>query len=71
MEWYVDSNKLAARYGIVESEMKTVSTQYVRIGPEVITSAGTSSGPIAGAGMCVLSALVPFVAKKKFVFKRV
>ncbi|WP_026520748.1 Firmicu-CTERM sorting domain-containing protein [Butyrivibrio sp. VCB2001] len=68
MEWYVDSNKLAARYGILETDMKTVSSQYGRIGPEVVTSAGTSTGPWAGAGMCVLTALVPFVIKKKFVF---
>ena len=68
MEWYVDSNKLAARYGILETDMKTVSSQYIRIGPEVVTSAGTSTGPWAGAGMCVLTALVPFVIKKKFVF---
>ena len=68
MEWYVDSNKLAARYGLVESDLKKVSSQYVRIGPEVVTSAGTSTGPVASAGMCVLSALVPFVAKKRFTF---
>lgn len=68
MEWYVDSNKLAARYGLVESDLKKVSSQYVRIGPEVVTSAGTSTGPLASAGMCVLSALVPFVARKKFTF---
>ena len=68
MEWYVDSNKLAARYGILESDMKTVSSQYIRIGNELVTSAGTSTGPFAGAGMCVLSALIPFLAKKKFVF---
>ena len=68
MEWYVDSNKLAARYGLVESDLKKVSSQYVRIGPEVVTSAGTSTGPVASAGMCVLSALVPFVAKKRFAF---
>ena len=68
MEWYVDSNKLAARYGILENDMKTVSTQYIRIGNEVVTSAGASSGPWAGAGMCVLSALVPFLIKKRFTF---
>ncbi len=68
MEWYLDSNKLAARYGIAENEMKTVSSQYGRIGQEWVKTAGTSSGPYAGAAMCVMSALVPFVIKKKFMF---
>jgi hypothetical protein len=68
MEWYLDSNKLAARYGIAENEMKTVSSQYGRIGQEWVKTAGASSGPYAGAAMCVMSALVPFVIKKKFVF---
>ncbi len=69
MEWYVDSAKLAARYGILETDMKTVSSQYGRIGQQLITSAGASSGPYAGAGMCIMSALVPFVIKKKFRFE--
>jgi hypothetical protein len=68
MEWYLDSNKLAARYGIAENEMKTVSSQYGRIGQEWVKTAGTSSGPYAGAAMCMMSALVPFIIKKKFMF---
>ncbi len=69
MEWYVDSAKLAARYGILETDMKTVSSQYGRIGQQLVTSAGASSGPYAGAGLCIMSALVPFVIKKKFRFE--
>ncbi|MBO5623263.1 MAG: hypothetical protein J5959_16725, partial [Butyrivibrio sp.] len=68
MEWYVDTVKLADRYGIQETDIKTVSSQYGRIGQQLVTSAGASSGPIGGAGFCILSALAPFVIKKSFIF---
>ena len=68
MEWYVDSNKLAARYGIAETDLKKVSSQYGRIGQQLVTSGGASSGPWGGAALCILSAAAPFVLKKKFVF---
>ncbi len=68
MEWYVNTVKLAERYGIDATDVKTVSTQYGRIGQQFVTCAGTSSGPWGGAAMCLLSAAVPFIIKKKFVF---
>lgn len=68
MEWYVNTVKLAERYGIDATDVKTVSTQYGRIGQQFVTCAGTSSGPWGGAAMCLLSAVVPFVIKKKFIF---
>ncbi len=68
MEWYINTHKLADRYGMDASDLKKISTKYVRIGPQYVTCAGTSSGPYGGAAMCVLSALVPFLIKRKFVF---
>ena len=68
IEWYVNTVKLAERYGIDATDVKTVSTQYGRIGNQLVTCAGTSSGPVGGAVMCMLSAFVPFIIKKKFVF---
>ncbi len=68
MEWYVNTVKLAERYGIDATDVKTVSTQYGRIGQQLVTCAGTSTGPWGGAAMCLLSAAVPFVIKKKFIF---
>lgn len=68
MEWYVNTVKLAERYGIDATDVKTVSTQYGRIGQQLVTCAGTSTGPWGGATMCLLCAAVPFVIKKKFVF---
>lgn len=66
MEWYVDPAKLAARYQIEETDIKTVSSQYIRIGTQLVSTAGTSSGPIPGAAMCLASAAIPFLKKKKF-----
>lgn len=68
MEWYVNTVKLAERYGIDATDVKVVSTKYLRIGNQEVTCAGTSTGPWGGAAMCLLSAAVPFVIKKKFVF---
>ena len=68
MEWYVDIQKLADRYGIAATDLKTVSSQYRRIGPELVTSAGASSGPVGGAALCILSAFAPFVIKRVFRF---
>ena len=68
MEWYVNTVKLAERYGIDPSDVKIVSTKYGRIGQQEVTCAGTSSGPWGGATMCMLCAAAPFVIKKKFVF---
>ena len=68
MEWYVNTVKLADRYGIDAMDVKVVSTLYINIGDEVVTCAGTSSGPWGGATMCLLCVAVPFVIKKKFVF---
>ncbi len=68
MEWYVNTVKLAERYGIDASDVKVVSTKYMRIGNQEVTCAGTSSGPWGGAALCMLSAFAPFVIKKKFVF---
>ena len=68
MEWYVNTVKLADRYGIDATDVKVVSTKYLRIGNQEVTCAGTSSGPWGGATMCLLCAAVPFVIKKKFIF---
>ncbi|MBR1642557.1 MAG: hypothetical protein IJ683_09565 [Butyrivibrio sp.] len=68
MEWYVNTVKLAERYGIDATDVKTVSTQYGRIGQQLVTCAGTTTGPWGGAAMCMFFAAAPFVIKKKFIF---
>lgn len=77
MEWYVDTAKLAQRYNIETTDVKTVSAQYGRIGQQMVngtianpkntvTNAGTSTGPIGSAALCMLSAFAPFIKKKFF-----
>ncbi len=67
MEWYINTHKLADRYGLDASDLKKISTIYKRIGPQYVTCAGTSSGPYGGAALCILSAAVPFLIKKRFI----
>ncbi|MBR1669925.1 MAG: hypothetical protein IJ695_04430 [Butyrivibrio sp.] len=64
MEWYVDTVKLAQRYGLDVTDVKMVSTQYGEIGQQLVTTAGSSTGPIGNAALCMLSAFAPFIKKK-------
>ncbi len=67
MEWYVDPDKLAARYGLSGTDIKTVSSQYGKIGRQWVSSAGTSTGPVGSFVLIAASAAAPFLKKSKFV----
>lgn len=67
-EWYVDPAKLAARYGLSETDLKTVECQYGRIGQQLVETAGASTGPKGSAviaGSAVLAALLADRKKRK------
>ena len=67
MEWYIDMNKYANKIGLSANDIKTVSTQYINIGDEWVTTAGTSTGPIGSVVLIAASASAPFLKKSKFV----
>lgn len=62
-EWEMDIEKLASHLRpnvsgteitkIDPSDIKTISAQYIRIGNEWVTTAGTSTGPIVGIILCL------------------
>ena len=61
MEFAVNLEKVAEKLGLDVNEMQVIQAQYINIGTEWVTSAGTSTGPIAGivlscgAVVCVLA----------------
>ncbi len=67
MEWYIDMNKYANKIGLSANDIKTVSTQYINIGDEWVTTAGTSTGPVGSVVLIAASASAPFLKKSKFV----
>ena len=66
MEMYLDTNLVAAKYGISADELKKVDAQFGRIGQKWISHAGVSSGPVHGIILCVgVVGAVYFVRKRK------
>ncbi len=67
MEFYVDTELLAQAFGCETSDLKIVSAQFGRIGQQWIFTAGTSTAPIIGVGICGASVagVLLFTMKKK------
>ena len=61
MEFSVNLEKVAEKLGLDVNELQVIQAQYINIGTEWVTSAGTSTGPVAGivlscgAVVCVLA----------------
>ena len=61
MEFAVNLEKVAEKLGLDVNELQVIQAQYINIGTEWVTSAGTSTGPVAGivlscgAVVCVLA----------------
>lgn len=67
VEYQVDLEKLADHFGIDASDMKLIQAQYINIGQEWVSIAGTSTGTWLGLVLCGLSVLAVFGYRK---FKR-
>lgn len=65
MEYQIHMNKLAKKFGLDENEMKVLQAQYINIGEEWVTYAGTSTGPFVGVTMCCLTAAGVLSYKKR------
>lgn len=67
MRWNIEFilNKLAKKFGLDENEMKVLQAQYINIGEEWVTYAGTSTGPFVGVTMCCLTAAGVLSYKKR------
>lgn len=65
MEYYMDIETIARRFGIEASEIKMIQAQYHRIGDEWVSIAGTSTGAWMGISLCGISVLGVCVYRKK------
>lgn len=65
MEFEVDLEKLAAHFDMDASDMKLLQAQYINIGTEWLSIAGTSTGAVMGISLCGLVVLAAFLYKRK------
>ena len=58
--------KLAKHFQMDTKDMKVVQAQYINIGTEWVTTAGTSTGAAMGISLCAMTVLaVLFYRKRK------
>lgn len=66
MEYEIDMKKLAKHFQMDTKDMKVVQAQYINIGTEWVTTAGTSTGAAMGISLCAMTVLaVLFYRKRK------
>ncbi len=65
VEYQVDLEKLAEYLDLEVSDMKMIQANYINIGGEWVTIAGTSSGAVMGISLCGLSVLAVWIYRKK------
>ncbi len=65
MEYYLELPMIAKKLGVDETDLKEIAAQYGRIGQQWIYTAGTSTGPVAGVVLSIVSAGAVLWYKKK------
>ncbi len=65
MEYYLDTEKLAAKYGLSANEVKMVSVYYDELGTTWLTTAGTSTAPFLGIALCLGVTGIVLLRKKQ------
>lgn len=64
-EFYLDLDKLAAKFGMDANEFKTLAAQFGRIGQEWLIIAGASSGSWIGVGLSCAAVAGVWLWRKK------
>lgn len=64
-EYYIDSEALAKKFGMDPDDIKTISSQFGRIGQQWATTAGTSTGAFLGILLCLATVSGTYFCKKK------
>ncbi len=67
-EYFIDMDKMAAHFGLDVTDMQLIEAYYVRLGDEWISTAGTSTGPVAGlilTGMIAVVGVAGYVGKRR------
>ncbi len=65
MEYYLDLPKVAKKLGVGETALKQIAAQYGRIGQQWMFTAGTSTGPMVGVVLCVVTVGAVFWYRKR------
>ena len=65
MEYKVNLEKLAEHFDMDASDMKMIQAQFINIGQEWVTIAGTSTGAAMGISLCVLSVGAVMLYRKR------
>ncbi len=65
MEYYLEADKLAQKFGLSPDEAKVFSVYYEELGDPWVTCAGTSTGPVAGIALCMAATGATLLYKKK------
>lgn len=67
MEFYLELPMIAGKLGVDKTALKEISAQFGRIGQQWLYTAGTSTGPIAGVVICIVSvgAVLLYQKRKK------
>ncbi len=64
-EYYLEIDKMAELLNMDPSDVKTISANFLRIGPEWVATAGTSTGTFLGIFICLATVSGAYFFKKK------
>lgn len=65
IEFEIDTVKLAEKAGMDPNDIKTVNAQFIRLGNQWVTTAGTSTGAFLGIFLCLATVSGTYFFKKK------
>lgn len=65
IEFEVDVEKLAAKAGMDPNDIKTINAQFIRLGDQWVTTAGTSTGAVFGLILCLATVSGTYFFKKR------
>lgn len=64
-EFVIDLAKVATYYHLEETDLKTIHMQFIRIGNQWVSTAGTSTGPLAGILLCLGAVVAAQVYRRR------
>lgn len=62
MEWRLDLNKVANKFGVSSDELKTIAVQYSRLGQQWTISAGTPTGSAVSVILCFTASIIGIIS---------
>ncbi len=65
IEFEIDIEMLANKAGIEPNDIKTINAQFIRLGDQWVTTAGTSTGTFLGILLCLATVSGSYIFKKK------